>query len=196
MVAAPFSSSRGRRDPGGGRTAGRSARGSGVRAAPAPQPPTEQSLKMHATRVVVLIVALTITPVLAACGGQGAGGADRPLGAGGPHGARTPGSRAGSDERKVRDVIRRWNTASLRGGAAACALVDPATLHYLEQIDLPCESVQSGTLTAESERDVRSTRVTAIEIDGDRAVAHTRSLHGGRDIELHRVGGTWLIRQF
>jgi len=56
--------------------------------------------------------------------------------------------------------------------------------------------VQSGTLTAESERDVRSTKVTAVEIDGDRAVAHARSVHGVRDIELRRVDGTWLIRQF
>ena len=152
---------------------------------------------MRTSPAVVLIVALTITPVLAACGGQGAGGADRPLGAGKPHGSRTSGTRAGSDERRVRDVIRRWNTAALNGDAiAACALVDPAKLRYLEQIGLPCELVQSGTLTAESERDVRSTKVTAVEIDGDRAVAHARSVHGVRDIELRRVDGTWLIRQF
>jgi len=152
---------------------------------------------MRTSRVVVLIVALTIMPVLAACGGQGAGGADRPPRGRDPHGARTPGARGGSDERRVRDVIRRWNTASLNGDAvAACALVDPAKLRYLEQIDLPCELLQSGTLTAESERDVRSTKVTAVELDGDRAVAHTRSLDGGRDIELHRINGTWLIRQF
>ena len=112
---------------------------------------------MRTSRVVVLMVALTITPVLAARGGQGAGGADRPLGAGKPHRSRTSGTRAGSDERRVRDVIRRWNTAALNGDAiAACALVDPAKLRYLEQIGLPCELVQSGTLTAESERDVRS----------------------------------------
>jgi len=58
--------------------------------------------------------------------------------------------RATSDlrnSRQIRGVTRRWIGASLAGDAGAmCALVDPATLSDLEQIHMPCEELQSGTL--------------------------------------------------
>jgi hypothetical protein len=91
-------------------------------------------------------------------------------------------------------VIRRFNEAALTGDTGAmCALVDPAKLRYLEQIGLPCEVSLGRRLTAESERDVRSSRITRIEISGDDAVAHIRSTSGARDLRLHRRRGRWLI---
>ena len=109
-------------------------------------------------------------------------------------GARTGGR---SEADKVRDVVHAWIRASLAGDATAmCALVHPAKLQYLEQIDHPCEDLMSGTLTDKSARDAHSTTIASVDIHGDTAVAHIRSLMGARDLELARVAGTWLIRQF
>jgi hypothetical protein len=47
--------------------------------------------------------------------------------------------------------------------------------------------------TPESERDVRSARITAIDIRGDDAIAHLREANGTRDLRLHRGNGRWLI---
>ena len=74
-----------------------------------------------------------------------------------------------------------------------CALVDPGKLRYLELIGLPCEVSMGGRLTPDSERDVRSSTITSIEIAGDDAVAHTRGSSGARDRRLHRTRGHWLI---
>lgn len=74
-----------------------------------------------------------------------------------------------------------------------CALVDPSRLRYLEQIGQPCAVSLGGTLTAESERDVRSSTITAIDISGDDAVAHIRSPSGARELRLHRRRGRWLV---
>jgi hypothetical protein len=98
------------------------------------------------------------------------------------------------DRAQIRDVIRRFDAARLAADAgASCELVDPSKLRYLEQIGLPCEVSLGGTLTPESERDVRTSAITSIDIHGDRAVAHIRSAGGRRDLQLHRRGGHWLI---
>jgi len=98
------------------------------------------------------------------------------------------------DRTRIRDVIHRFNEASLAGDSdAVCALVDPAKLSYLDQIGQPCEQALGGTLTADSERDVRSRAITSIEIKGNDAVAHTRGVNGPRDLALHRTAGRWLI---
>lgn len=102
---------------------------------------------------------------------------------------------SGAVERaQIRDVIRRFNQASLVGDSGAmCALVDPAKLRQLNQVGQPCEVSLGGTLTPDSERDVRSRAVTAIEIKGNDAVAHTRGVNGPRDLALRRTAGRWLI---
>lgn len=103
-------------------------------------------------------------------------------------------SAPGADHSQIRDVIRRFNQASLAGDTSAmCSLVDPARLSYLEQIGQPCEVSLGGTLTPEAQRDVRSSTITTIEITGDNAVAHTRGESGTRDLRLHRTQGHWLI---
>jgi hypothetical protein len=135
---------------------------------------------------LVLAAALT-SLVIARCGGERS-----------PHRAdRSPGAAAAAatrDRAQIRDVIRRFDVASLAGDSSAmCALVDPAKLRYLEEIGRPCEVSLSGTLTADSERDVRSRMITSIEIAGDSAVAHTRGLSGARNLELHRTERHWLI---
>lgn len=95
---------------------------------------------------------------------------------------------------EIREVINRFNQASLAGdGGGMCALVDSSKLRYLEQIGQPCEISLGGTLTPESERDVRSSTITSIEISGDEAVAHIRGTSGARDLRLHRRRGRWLI---
>jgi hypothetical protein len=50
-----------------------------------------------------------------------------------------------------------------------------------------------GTFTPESARDIRSSRITAIDIRGDDAVAHLREASGTRDLRLRRRKGHWLI---
>src|SRR3954463_3780682 len=110
----------------------------------------------------------------------------------GPRAARWP--RRCAHRAQIRDVIGRFRAASLAGDSGAmCALVDPAKLRYLELIGQPCEVSLSGTLTADSERDVRGRMVTSVEIAGDKAVAHTRGPSGTLDLELHRSEGHWLI---
>ena len=74
-----------------------------------------------------------------------------------------------------------------------CALVDPSRLRYPEQIGQPCAVSLGGRLTAESQRDVRSSKITAIEISGDDAVAQVRSMSGARELRLHRRRGRWLV---
>src|SRR4051794_24191451 len=84
-----------------------------------------------------------------------------------------------ADRAQIRDVIRRFNVASLAGDSGGmCALVDPSKLRYLQQIGQPCEVSLGGRLTAESERDVRSSTITAIDISGDDALAHIRGTSG------------------
>src|SRR4051794_40094939 len=101
---------------------------------------------------------------------------------------------ASRDGAQIRDVIRRFNRAALAGDSSAmCALVDPAKLRYLEQIGQRCEDSLGGTLTRESERDVRSITISSIEIRGDNAVAQLRAASGARDLSLRRTEGDWLI---
>jgi hypothetical protein len=101
---------------------------------------------------------------------------------------------ARADRADIRAVIQRFNRASLAADSRRmCALVDPAKLRYLEQIGQPCELSLGGSLTAESERDVRSATITSVEISGEGAVAHVRGLSGVRDLRLHRRRGHWLI---
>jgi hypothetical protein len=73
------------------------------------------------------------------------------------------------------------------------ALVDPSKLRYLERIGQPCEVSLGSTLTAESEREVRTWTVTAIDITGNDAVADIRSASSTRDLHLHRRQDHWLI---
>src|SRR3954451_1942838 len=106
----------------------------------------------------------------------------------GPRAARWP--RRFAHRAQIRKVLRRFRAASLAADSRAkCALVDPAKLRYLELIGQPCEVLLSGTLTADSERDVRARIITSVEIAGDKAVAHTRGPSGARDLELHRSEG-------
>jgi hypothetical protein len=103
-----------------------------------------------------------------------------------------------ADRANIRDVIRRFNQASLAGHSGAmCALVDPAKLQYLEQIGNPCQMLYAGRLTAESAREVRNGTITSIEIKGDGAVAHIGGTSGAQDLRLHHRGGTgasWACR--
>jgi hypothetical protein len=109
-------------------------------------------------------------------------------------GAQAATRAARAERAQIRDVIHRFNRASLAGDSGRmCALVDPSTLRYLELIGQPCVVSLGGTLTAESERDVRSATITSIEIRGDDAVAHVRGTSGVRDLRLHRRRGVWLI---
>ena len=143
---------------------------------------------MVTPRAVAVIAALAGALLLAGCGGQRSERPARPHGVAKSRGGET------SDSAAIRDGIRRFNSARLAADSTAqCALIDPPTLRYLEQIGEPCEVLQSGT--AESERDVRSRNIAAIEIDGDNAVTHTRGLSGARDITLHRIEGRWFIRR-
>jgi hypothetical protein len=109
-------------------------------------------------------------------------------------GERAAAGSAGADRAQIRDVLRRFDLASLAGDSGGmCALVDPAKLRYLEQVGEPCEVAMSGRLTPDSERDVRSRTIASIAIAGDNAVAHTRGLSGARDLKLRRTRGHWLI---
>jgi hypothetical protein len=145
---------------------------------------------MDTPRAFAVIAALAGALLLAGCAGQRSERPER------PHDLAKSRRGETSDSAAIRDVIRRFNSARLAAESSAqCALIDPATLRYLEQIDEPCEVLQGGTLTAESERDVRSRNIASIEIDGDNAVAHTRGLSGARDITLHRIEGRWFIRR-
>jgi hypothetical protein len=142
----------------------------------------------------LIATAALVALAIAGCGGQrshaqqASDSADRSRSA--PAAARA--ERA--DRAQIRDVIQRFNRASLAGDSGGmCALVDPSKLRYLEQVGQPCELSLGGTLTAESARDVRSSTITAIDISGDDAVAHTRGRSGARDLRLHRRGGRWLI---
>jgi hypothetical protein len=145
---------------------------------------------MDTPRAVAAIGALAGALLLAGSGGQRSEHPER------PHGVAKYRGGEPSDGAAIRDVIRRFRSARLAADSSAqCALIDPATLRYLEQIGEPCEVLQSGTLTAESERDVRSRTIASIEIDGDSAVAHTRGLSGARHITLHRIEGRWFIRR-
>jgi hypothetical protein len=97
-------------------------------------------------------------------------------------GAGRPAIPNGSDADKIRGVIRRWIGASLAGDAALmCALVDPATLSDLEPIHMPCEELQSGTLTPASERDERSVTVSSVGINGNRR-SPTRARYAAGEI--------------
>jgi hypothetical protein len=145
---------------------------------------------MRRPRLIAVSVALVAAVLLAGCGGHRSGLAESAPGAGRSHGAER------SDGAEIRAVIQRFNRAALAADSGAqCALIDPATLRYLEQIDERCEVVQGGTLTPQSARDVRSRTINAIEITGDAAVAHTSGLGGPRDITLHRIDGRWYIRR-
>jgi hypothetical protein len=145
---------------------------------------------MHTAGAVALIGALGGAVLLAGCGEQRSERAER------PHGVATSRGGETADIAAIRAVIRRFNSARLAADSGAqCALIDPATLRYLEQIGERWEVLQSGTLTAESERDVRSRIIAFIEVDGDSAVAHTRGRSGARDIALHRIEGHWFIRR-
>jgi hypothetical protein len=135
---------------------------------------------------------LILSAVLASLAIAGCGGERSPHGGDRSRGGE--GAAATRDRGQIRDVIRRFDAASLAGDRRAmCALVDPAKPRYLEVIGEPCEVSLSGTLTADSERDVRGRTITSVEIAGDKAVAHTRGLSGARDVELHRTEGQWLI---
>jgi hypothetical protein len=139
----------------------------------------------------ILTVAL-LALLVASCGGEPAHRAQPSNGAArsqSPH--KTA---ADADRAQIRDVIRRWNEAELAGDTdAICALVDPAKLEYLEQIGQPCEALYSGVLTPESERDVRSSTITSIEINGADAVAHTHEVSGTHELRLRRTGGHWRV---
>lgn len=136
-------------------------------------------------RGLIATVAL-IACVLAGCG-------EAPPDKGVQGGQAAAGS-AGADRAQIRDVLRRFDLASLVGDSGGmCALVDPAKLRYLEQIGEPCEVSMSGRLTPDSERDVRTSKIISIEIAGDNAVAHTRGSSGKTDLKLHRTRGQWLI---
>ena len=112
----------------------------------------------------------------------------------GVQGGQAAAGSAGADRAQIRDVLRRFDLASLVGDSGGmCALVDPAKLRYLEQIGEPCEVSMSGRLTPDSERDVRTSKIISIEIAGDNAVAHTRGSSGKTDLKLHRTRGQWLI---
>ena len=140
------------------------------------------------------IAALTVALALAGCG-ERSGRNQRPQD--GTVTTRTTApsmSATNADRAQIRDVIRRFNEASLAGDSTAmCALVDPAKLRYLEQIGLPCEISLGGTLTPASERDVRSRTISSIDVKGDNAVAHTTGTDGPRDLRLRRSVGHWLI---
>jgi hypothetical protein len=135
-----------------------------------------------------------IALAFAGCGGQHSHPQQASDGAGRSPAAQVVARAARADRAQIRDVIRRFNQASLAGDSGGiCALVDPSKLRYLEQIGQPCEVSLGGTLTAESARDVRSSTITSIEITGDDAVAHIGGTSGARDLRLRRRGGHWLI---
>jgi hypothetical protein len=141
---------------------------------------------------VTALAALAVAVAAFGCGAPSESG-QAPDGA--PRAADAADGEAAADRAQIRDLIRRFNQASLAGDAGAmCALVDPAKLRYLEQIGQPCEVSLGGTLTPESERDVRSRTIASIQITGDDAVAHTEGVGGARDLALRRTAGHWLIR--
>jgi hypothetical protein len=153
---------------------------------------TSKGLLKRRSRLVATSALLTLAA--AGCGGQRSHREQASDGAGRPAAAQVVARAAPADRAQIRDIIRRFNQASLAGDTGGmCALVDPSKLRYLDQIGQPCELSLGGTLTAESERDVRSRTITSIEISGDDAVAHTRGRSGARDLRLHRRGGRWLI---
>jgi hypothetical protein len=136
------------------------------------------STSEFSTRPRLIATSALIALALAGCGDEHS----RRKGASDGAGPSRTSQLTRADRRQIRDVIRRFNKAALAGDTnGMCALVDPSTLRYLEQIGQPCEVSLGGTLTAESERDVRTSRITAIDISGDDAVAHIRSISGTRD---------------
>jgi hypothetical protein len=144
---------------------------------------------MHRPRPVAVNVALVAAVVLTGCGAQRSQHAES------THRAGSKPAAERSDRAAIGDVIRRFNRASLAAdGGAQCALIDPATLRYLEQIDEPCEILQGGTLTPASARDVRSRKITSITMTSDAAVAQTDGLGGPRDITMYCIAGRWYIR--
>jgi hypothetical protein len=141
---------------------------------------------------VAALAALAVAVAVVGCGAPPESG-QRPEGT--LRAADAADGEAAADRARIRDLIRRFNQASLAGDAGAmCALVDPAQLRYLEQIGQPCEVSLGGTLTPQSRRDVRSRTITSIQITGDDAVAHTEGVGGPRDLTLRRTAGHWLIR--
>jgi hypothetical protein len=110
------------------------------------------------------------------------------------HGSGNAFAVARADRAHISAVVDRFNKASLAGDTRTMgALVDPSKLRYLEQIGQPCEVSLGSTLTAESEREVRTWTVTAIDITGNDAVADIRSASSTRDLHLHRRQDHWLI---
>lgn len=143
--------------------------------------------------LLAALAALTVAVAVSGCGSR-SGSVGTPGRA--PRAADASDDEAATDRARIRDVIRRFNQATLAGDTGAmCALVDPAKLRYLEQIGLPCEVCLGGTLTPQSERDVRSRTITSIEITGDDAVAHAEGVDGRCEVALRRSAGHWLIRE-
>jgi hypothetical protein len=144
----------------------------------------------QAPRWVPAVAVLAVTVLISGCGASSRSGRTS-TGAAVAHATvRT----AARDQARIRDLIRRFNEASLAGDSGAmCALIDPGKRRYLEQIGHPCEVSLGGELTPDSERDVHSRTITSIDINGDDAVAHTDGADGARDLALRRTEGDWLI---